>query len=327
LVDRPGGRKAHARPTPLVGGVAMFTAFVVSTLTLGIHWPGYRHLIAGSLLLVVVGALDDARGLSPRLRFAAQIVASLLMAVGAGVVLDDFGQLLLPTQVFSLWVFAVPITLFSTVGVINAVNMTDGLDGLAASLILISIFGLGIIAWSRGEIQLIGGLILLAGAILAFLLSNLRPNVPGLVFMGDAGSLFLGFVLAWFLIEVSQGEHRLLPPVTALWLFALPLVDTISMMLRRILMGRSPFLADREHFHHVLLAAGFSPKQTLVLMVLLALAGVGVGLTGYFLGIEQRLMFLGFLSLFALHFWTIMRAWRFKSFLAMPLFRSANART
>jgi UDP-GlcNAc:undecaprenyl-phosphate GlcNAc-1-phosphate transferase len=180
---------------------------------------------------------------------------------------------------------------------------------------LISISGLGIIAWSSGEMQLIGAPILLAGAILAFLLSNLRPEGPGLVFMGDAGSLFLGFVLAWSLIEVSQGEHRLLPPVTALWLFALPLVDTISMMLRRILLGRSPFLADREHFHHVLLAAGLSPKQTLILMSLLALAGVGVGLAGYFLG------------LFVLHFWTIMRAWRFKTFLAMPLFRSANART
>jgi len=142
------------------------------------------------------------------------------------------------------------------IGMLNAVNMVDGLDGLAASLVFIAI-----IAWTGDDVRNVVIPELLGAAILAFLLFNLRLRGRALVFMGDAGSLFLGFVLTWFLVALSQGEQRLLAPVTALWLFALPLTDTISMMVRRILLRRSPFLADREHFHHILLAAGFGPQR------------------------------------------------------------------
>lgn len=155
--------------------------------------------------------------------------------------------------------------------------------------------------------------------ILAFLLFNLRLRGRALVFMGDAGSLFLGFVLTWFLVALSQGEQRLLAPVTALWLFALPLVDTLSMLARRMLRGRSPFLADQEHFHHILLAAGFGPGQTLVLMLLLALAAACIGLAGHFLGVSEHWMFFGFLGLLALHFRMIMRTWHQRRFWGRPL--------
>ena len=106
--------------------------------------------------------------------------------------------------------------------------------------------------------------------------------------MGDAGSMFLGFTLAWFLIQLSQGEERLLAPVTALWIIALPLIDTVSMMVRRFRLGRSPFAADREHFHHILLASGYTPKQTLVMMILIAGLLAGVGLAGHLLGVPEN---------------------------------------
>ncbi|MCG6862624.1 MAG: undecaprenyl/decaprenyl-phosphate alpha-N-acetylglucosaminyl 1-phosphate transferase, partial [Chromatiaceae bacterium] len=227
-------------------------------------------------------------------------------------------------ETLSLGILAVPVTLFAAVGVMNAVNMADGLDGLAASLVLITITALWVIAWSRGDVRVIGVLGVLGATIFAFLLFNLRLDGRALVFMGDAGSLFLGFVLAWFLVRLSQGEQRLLAPVTALWLLALPLIDTVSLMVRRMLLGRSPFTADREHFHHILLAAGFSPKQTLALMVLLGFTAAGVGLAGHFLGIPERWMLLGFLGLFTLHFWMIMRAWRLKRFLARPLLHAVG---
>jgi len=140
--------------------------------------------------------------------------------------------------------------------------------------------------------------------------------------MGDAGSLFLGFVLVWFLVALSQGGQRLLAPVTALWLFALPLIDTISMMMRRMLLGRSPFRADQEHFHHILLAAGFGPKQTLLLMLSIALAAACVGLAGHFLKIPEHRMFFGFLGLSALHFYTIMWTWHRRRFWGRPLLPS-----
>jgi len=306
-IDHPGGHKTHHHPTPLVGGVAMFAAFAFSVLMLDIPLFSYRMLFAGSLLLVLVGAIDDLHDLSTPCRFIAQIVAGLLMILGGGVVLVDFGHLIGSGDLLSLGYLAVPLTVFSIVGVVNALNMMDGLNGLAASLVLITVIGLGVIAWSGGNTRDIGMLWLLGAALLAFLMFNVRFNRHALVFMGDAGSLSLGFILAWFLVALSQGEQRLLAPVTALWLFALPLIDAVSTMVRRILLGRSPFLADQEHLHHILLAADFSPKQVLILMLLIALAAACVGLAGHFLGVPEHWMFLGFICLFALHFQIMMR--------------------
>jgi len=325
LVDHPGGRKTHYHPTPLIGGIAMFVAFAFSILMVDISLSGYRMLFAGSLLLVVVGAIDDLYELSASHRFGAQIAASLLMTLGGGVVLADLGCLLMPDNLLSLGPFAVPLTVFAAVGVLNAVNMVDGLDGLAGALMLIAIVALGVIAWAGDKIHDVMVPGLLGATILAFLLFNLRPRGRALVFMGDAGSLFLGFVLVWFLVALSQGEQRLLAPVTALWLFALPLIDTVSMMMRRMLLRRSPFRADQEHFHHILLAAGFSPKQMLMLMLSIALATACIGLAGHFLEILEHRMFFGFLGLSALHFGTIMWAWHRRCFWERPLLPSDDA--
>ena len=168
LIDNPGGRKAHRRPTPLIGGIAMFIAFSLAVLSLDVPLSGYRLLFAGALILVVVGVLDDLHELSATHRFVAQITAGLLMAAGAAVQLQDFGQLIWPGHILALGILAVPVTVFATVGVINAVNMADGLDGLAASLVLITISALGIIAWSADELRAVGILCLACGCRVRF---------------------------------------------------------------------------------------------------------------------------------------------------------------
>jgi UDP-GlcNAc:undecaprenyl-phosphate GlcNAc-1-phosphate transferase len=325
LVGHPGGRKTHEHPTPLVGGIAMFIAFAFAILTVDSPLSGHRALFAGALVLVIVGVLDDLQELSARSRFAAQILASLIMTLGAGVVLHDFGHLVLADQLFHLGVFAIPLTVFATVGVINAVNMSDGIEGLAASLVLIAVGSLLLIAWPNGQREVIGLLVILAAVILAFLAFNLGLRGRALVFMGDAGTMFLGFVLAWFLVRLSQGEARLFAPVTALWIFALPLIDTVVMMIRRIRLGRSPFAADREHFHHILLAAGFTPKQTVGLMVLVASALAGIGLIGHFQAVPEQWIFWGFAFIAGVHYWVVMRAWRVKRFLSRPLLQHAES--
>ena len=327
LVDQPGGRKTHANPTPLIGGIAMSLGFAFSVLWLDVSMSDYRLLFAGTLILVTVGVLDDLSELKARLRFGAQIAAGLVMTLGAEVVLEDLGYLVPTGHPVSLGILAVPLTIFATVGVINAVNMSDGIDGLAASLVLVAVSALAVIAWADAHLDALAILVLLAGVLIAFLTFNLRPNGTASVFMGDAGSMFLGFVLAWLLVKVSQGDKRIMAPVTALWIFALPLIDTVTMMLRRAILGRSPFLADREHFHHILLAAGFSPKQTLALAVLFAVTAASIGLAGHFLRVEEHWMFLAFVALFAVHFWMIMRAWRVKRFLQMPLLHTADMRS
>lgn len=316
LVDHPKGRKLHQNPTPLSGGIAIFFAFFLAVLTLhNTPFAPHRMFFAGATILVLVGVLDDLRELTPSQRFGAHVLAAVLMIASGDAVLEDLGHLLSPEWILSLGILAIPVTVFATVGLINAMNLSDGLDGLAASLVLITLTALGILAWLGDAFLTVAILLLLALALLPFLGLNLRRRGRALVFMGDGGSTFLGFVLAWFLIQASQGGDRLMAPVTALWIFAVPLIDTVAIMCRRLLLGRSPFQADREHFHHLLLAAGFNEKQALALIVVLAIAAACFGLAGELLGITERWMFVAFLSLFGLHFWIMMHAWRTKRLL------------
>lgn len=323
LVDHPGGRKHHAQPTPLIGGIAIVTGFSLAALASGLPLSPFRALFGGALILVIVGVLDDLRELSPRSRLLAQLGASFLMAVGAGVVLTDLGYLLGPDWLMVLGFLATPFTLFAATGLMNAINMSDGVDGLSASLVLIALLSLVLVASTSGQSDKASLLVPLLAALLAFLLFNLRPQGHALVFMGDAGSLVLGFALCWFLISFSQGSDRLMAPVTALWLIALPLIDTLVIMGRRIAKGQSPLRADRQHYHHILLAAGFSPKQALGIMLLLALATTGIGLAGHFLGTPEHIMFWGFMALLGLHAWMIIRAWQLKRFLGRALAHQA----
>jgi UDP-GlcNAc:undecaprenyl-phosphate GlcNAc-1-phosphate transferase len=288
----------------------MSIAFVFAVLLLDVPLTPYRFLFAGIMLLVLVGVLDDLRELSPEQRLWAQILAALLMVGGGGIVLDDLGHLLASEWLLSLGVLAWPITVFATVGVINAMNMSDGLDGLAASFALITLGSLSLFAWRGEDYGILSLLLMLVLVVLPFLTVNLRSNGSAQVFMGDAGSMFLGFSLAWLLIQASQGEGRLMAPVTALWIFALPLLDTITLLIRRSIMGRSPFLGDREHLHHLLLLAGFTERQTLLLMVALATAAAAFGVAGERLNVPEPWMFGGFVALFGLYFWTTLHMLR-----------------
>lgn len=315
LTDHPGGRKLHARPTPLVGGIGIFLGCLVAGLFMPMWLERYLLLMGSGGVLVLTGAADDLLDLPVRLRLLMQTLASLIMSLVAGVMITNLGELVIPGWALPLGVLAVPFTAFATVGLVNAMNMSDGLDGLAGGLVLISLGALWVIVTQAGAEQYTFKLVPLMAAVLAFLVLNVRLRQPALVFMGDAGSLFLGFVLCWFLIRLTQGSAPIMAPITALWLVALPLIDTLTIMARRVAKGRSPFAADREHFHHVLLAAGFSPKTTLGIMLSLAAAAAGIGLAGHFLQVPDFLMFWGFLVCLGGYHLLITRAWRLKRFI------------
>jgi undecaprenyl-phosphate alpha-N-acetylglucosaminyl 1-phosphatetransferase len=328
LVDVPDERKQHAAPTPLVGGLAIFLGLGLTALwLLAIGWlalsPPVLSLLVGGSVMVVVGAIDDARDLSPGVRFVAQAAAALLMIYGGGVVLTDLGGMTPSGETLALGWFAVPFTIFATIGIINALNMCDGLDGLSGSLSLVSLGGLFVAALAWGTPLTILPLAMLAAGVLGFLAFNLR--LPGRarasVFMGDAGSMFLGFALTWFTVSMSQGEDRALPPAAALWFLMVPIFDTVTMMLRRILRGRSPFSPDREHLHHVFLLAGFSVNQTVALMAGLNALGGLVGLAAAWLRWPELWVALGFLLVGLAYFWMIMRAWRVMRFLHRSICR------
>lgn len=322
LVDRPDKRKQHAHEIPLVGGIAMALAFIATQLLFDPGGEGNRAALQGlllaGLLITLVGAWDDHRDLPSGARFMLQIAAAGAFIWWGDTRLRDLGEIWFGDGPLGLGAMTVALTIFATVGMINALNMIDGVDGLAGSVALIGTIGLAGIAL-LAERPLESNLALALAATLAgFLLFNAR--LPGrrraLVFMGDAGSMFLGLALCWLSIRLSQGDQRAMAPVIALWLFALPLCDTVTLLIRRTLKGQSPFRADREHLHHLLLQAGFSHCATVRILAGIALICALIGIAGEWLKWPEHWMFVSFLALFVLHFlltrhaWKVMRALR-----------------
>jgi UDP-GlcNAc:undecaprenyl-phosphate GlcNAc-1-phosphate transferase len=310
LVDHPGGRKAHAGSIPLVGGLAILIALLATATLTGIAPQSVPFLSALSIV-AAVGVWDDIAEIRPRIKFAAQILATAMMIWGAGVELSSVGDLL-GWRSIGLWIFAIPLTVFAVVGVVNSLNMMDGLDGLGGSIALVAF------AWYAAAAYLSGlriqheYAVIFCGAIGGFLLFNLRlPWQPrARAFLGDAGSLMLGFALGWFAIDLTQGPGRTFPPIAALWVVLLPLADCVSLMARRIAARRSPFVADSHHIHHYLLARGFKHSHTLMILVSLSALFGAVGFFGWQLQVPEPFLFWPFFfGYFGYHFW-IKRAWK-----------------
>jgi len=310
LIDHPGGRKVHARPVPLVGGLAIFIALLGVAAALGIIYSAAYFLFALSIV-IAVGLWDDVTEISPRVKFGIQIVASCLMIFGAGVELTTVGDLF-GFRPVGLWIFSVPLTVFAVVGVVNSVNMMDGLDGLGGSIAFVAFAWYAAVAGLSGlEVQFNIALIF-CGAIAGFLVFNLRfPwQKQARVFLGDAGSLMIGFALGWYAIDLTQGEGRTMQPIAALWVLLLPLADCVSLMTRRVMARKSPFVADSHHIHHYLLARGFTAEQTLGILVCFSIAFGAVGFIGWRFSVPDALLFWPFFfGYFAYHAW-IQRAWR-----------------
>lgn len=315
-IDQPSARKHHANPVPMVGGFAMCVAYTLGTLILPEKPPACPILLAGLVLLTAVGLYDDLRSLRPAIRFLFQIGAVSLMVFGGKVVLSNLGNLFGLGAITLAAIPAFLFTLFSVVGVINALNMSDGLDGLAGGLALIATF------WLLVLIQLspdpsqhtgdFGALLNLLGVIAGFLCFNLRHpwRARASTFMGDAGSTMLGFALAWFLVKLSQGPEAVMAPMTAVWILALPLMDTVAVTIRRLRAGHSPFSPDRQHAHHLLLSRGLTDGQTTAGLLVVAFVLGAVGVVAHRLAVSEFLQFYAFLLLFGIFFWVTSRAWK-----------------
>lgn len=303
LVDVPNDRKQHQHHTPLIGGLAMFLGFLVALLTLPISLQHYRSFIAGSALLVFVGLLDDFHELSPRSRFLAQIFALLLMFFWGGIKLIHLGDLLFYKPI-GLGIYSLPVTLIAGLGIINAINMVDGVDGLAGTLVLTELILLIVCTAIKGQFLSLPILLLIAATVLAFLMFNFRlpRRLHAQVFMGDAGSMFLGFALVWFLIELSQSGSQAVRSVTMLWIMGLPLFDTTAVMLYRASKKQSIFSSDRQHLHHLLVELNMTSAQ---ISGSLGASNLALGLLGVLADhyqLAEGVMFIGFIILFVLYF-------------------------
>ncbi len=311
LVDVPDNRKLHKDHVPLVGGLAVFAGILITALIFRASFSEHYLMLSLAGSLVVVGLLDDLFHLSAVTRFVAQGFAALGMIAWGGVVLTDFGYLLGNFNL-GLGVFDIPVTIFCAVGVINAINLLDGIDGLAGGVCAVTLLAIGALCLIEGRLEAIPFIALMLSGILAFLLFNVGQlgGVLRRIFLGDAGSLFLGFILAWMLIESSQGGGRLFAPVTALWLLALPLMDTVFVLTRRMLRGQSPLRPGRDHVHHCLLSLGFSKSATLLILVLASLLYALIGVLLHVSAVAEVVSFAVFLANCILYYLFIAYLWR-----------------
>lgn len=303
LVDIPGGRKTHLNATPLVGGLGIFLGIVCISLVIPAISAEFRPLLSLSALILFIGTVDDAKELTPFVRMLGHSLVALAMAVVAGVELNSLGALV-SNQPINLGVLTIPLTVFATVGVINAINMSDGIDGLSGGLVIVTLSFISVCAFSSGQGVAGSFCLIMICSILAFLSLNFRRpwHKKALVYLGDAGSTMLGFILAWLLIESTQGVVPTFSPVYALWFLAIPLFDTVSLLIKRPLRGKSPFTPGNDHLHHMLLSRGLSVEQVVALMIAVAAVLGGVGLIGLSLGARESSMFLIFIALFAVYF-------------------------
>lgn len=302
LLDEPGGRKVHKGNVPLIGGLAIFLGVCFALLTVEISLSHYRCLIAGIALLVVTGLLDDLHELTPRARLFVQILVAILMTLWGKNSLQSLGDLFFFGEV-KLGYFAVPLTVFSTLVLINATNMLDGMDGLAGSVSCVEFFYLSLLCQYQPTLVADQQIIhIVLCALLAFLCFNFPFRAKASVFMGDSGSTMLGFLLAWFCIDLSQAPHFAARPVAFLWIMAVPLLDIGCVVFRRLIKGSSPFTADRKHLHYFLLSRNFSVLQvTIILSFLSALSGM-IGLLGERYHLSESIMLGSFASLFLMPF-------------------------
>lgn len=292
LVDRPGGRKSHVGDVPIIGGIAMFLGVFAGLALIKVSPLLIVTLLLASFLLVVIGVLDDKYSLTAGVRIAVQVAAVLIMFYGSGFQIADIGDPL-GIGIVHMGPFTLIFTVLVSLTVINAYNFVDGADGLAGSLALIALLAIALVggyAYPSTAISLT-----VAAAVLAFLFFNfpLDANRSVRAFMGDAGSTFLGFTILWVTLGASQGESRLISPVTGLWFAAIPVWDCLTCFVRRSMAGKSPFTPGRDHFHHILNRGTPKVRRTIVVLTLLQLFYAVVALIGHFARVPDWIMFAG----------------------------------
>jgi UDP-GlcNAc:undecaprenyl-phosphate GlcNAc-1-phosphate transferase len=290
LVDMPDRRKTHAGAKPLVGGLGMAMALAVTCLVF-VPLANLRGFYAGFVLLVIIGFLDDFRELRYGGKFIAQIFAALFMVYFSNMLLVSFGNLI-GTGAIHFGIMAVPLTIFCTVGVINAFNMVDGLDGLAGGIALVAFLTFAVLSYLNAQPDLALLAIAFSGALVGFLWYNRSPSR---LFMGDAGSMSIGFALVFFSLAVTQKTGGSVSPATPLLILAVPICDTIRIIFDRLLRGRNPFAADNKHLHHLLIRFGFNRKRTALIIIGLSAAFALFSVTGTLLRMPDYLFFAVFM--------------------------------
>jgi UDP-GlcNAc:undecaprenyl-phosphate/decaprenyl-phosphate GlcNAc-1-phosphate transferase len=291
-VDIPGGRKIHPHPIPKGGGIAMAIGVLVPLFLWVVPDVFVKAVLLGAGVVLLFGLADDLRTLGWKVKFAGQIAGALIVVFYGGVEITNLG-LLLPEGYLLPAAIAIPLTLLFIVGVTNAINLSDGLDGLAGGISLLSFCCIGYLGFTVDNLSVSLISVAAVGAIFGFLRFN---TYPAILFMGDAGSQFLGFLGGCLALGLTQGNSPL-SPLLPLLILGFPILDTLAVMVERIAASQSPFQADNRHFHHRLLGLGLFHTEAVTIIYILQ---AGLVTAAFFLRFHSEwLILLGYL-LFAL---------------------------
>ncbi|NVJ61862.1 MAG: UDP-N-acetylglucosamine--undecaprenyl-phosphate N-acetylglucosaminephosphotransferase [Gammaproteobacteria bacterium] len=312
LVDKPNARKLHNGAIPLVGGISICISLLYFLFNNPALLPHTSLYATSILILVGIGVLDDKFDLSFKLRFAVQAGLSVAMMIIGGIELNTIGDVFGTGDIITLGWFGYFVTILAVIGAINAFNMVDGIDGLLGGLSIVTFGGLGIMLVHDGQQSLAYICLVMVVTIIPYILLNLGAfGRRRKVFMGDAGSMLIGFTVIWLLLLSSQnGTAPPLRPVTALWLIAVPLMDMAAIMIRRIRRGDSPFKPDREHLHHIFQRIGLSSTQTLIAICSIAALYAGIGIYAEIVNIPEYIMLYAFLTCFGIYLTLLNNVWK-----------------
>lgn len=263
VTDKPDPRKVHQKIMPRLGGLAIYISFIIGFLALGLLNRETLPIIIGCTIIIITGILDDKFTLSAKVKLLGQIVAAIIVVMN-GVVIQfinlPFGGMI------EFGIFSIPITILWIVGITNAVNLIDGLDGLAAGVSSIALITISGMALLKGDLFTFSLGMILLGSTLGFLVHNFYPAK---IFMGDTGALFLGYMIS-ILSLLGFKNVTMLSLVVPIIILGVPISDTFFAIIRRLL-NKSPISApDKSHLHHCILRSGFSHRQTVLLIYAMA---------------------------------------------------------
>ncbi len=269
-IDVPkDARRMHKTPIPRLGGLAIFLGFLFAVLLFADIDRMLQGILLGAVVIVVLGIIDDIVPLNAMLKFCVQILAALIVVMYGNLRIETFSN----PNIFSdnpyihLGFWSIPVTVIWIVAITNAVNLIDGLDGLAVGVSSIASFSLLVIAVIVGEWNMAMVMAALAGACIGFMPYNLNPAK---IFMGDTGSTFLGFILATISIQGLFKFYAIVSFAVPFLILGLPIFDTAFAIGRRVLSGKSPMAPDRGHVHHRLIDMGFNQKQSVTILYLMS---------------------------------------------------------
>ena len=300
IVDKPSKRKTHSGDIPLIGGISIFIGFYISLIGEYTDNNILLAFILSSFFIFLLGFIDDCYPLSPKIRIIIQIFIVSLMVWYTGLKFDTFGHSFGLSNQLDLGIFSYPITILGIVFVTNAYNLMDGADGVAGGLVFLALIGISSIEIFFGILYLNPVLVALSGCLIPFMWFNLTKITKNKIFLGDSGSLLLGYIIVYFLIYETQITKNI-SPTYALWIIAIPVFDVFCVIIKRIKKSYPLFSPDRSHLHHILKNNGLSDREVFIYIISL---GASILFLGIFIENTFRILsFPIFLLLLFFYIW------------------------